>query len=58
MMCDKSGRGCRQTDEVMFCFNSAKQSCSSEYYDYNLIFHVFVSSCPLFGLTVRQCRAS
>ena len=34
------------------------QSCSSEYYDNNLIFHIFVASCPLFVLTVRQCRAS
>ena len=34
------------------------QSCSSEYYDNNLIFHMFVASCPLFVLTVRQCRAS
>ena len=30
------------------------QSCSSEYYDNNLIFHIFVASCPLFVLTVRQ----
>ena len=61
--CDKSGCGCRQTDEVIiYCFNSAKhalqQSCSSEYYDNNLIFQIFVASCPLFVLTVRQCRAS
>ena len=49
--CDKSGRGCRQTDEVLYWFNSAKQSCSSEYYDNNLIIHIFVSSCPLFVLT-------
>ena len=53
--CDKSGRWCRQTDEViLYCFNS----CSSEYYDNNLIFHIFVASCPLFDLIVRQCRAS
>ena len=34
------------------------QSCSSEYYDNNLIFNIFVSSCSLFMLTVRQRRSS
>ena len=34
------------------------QSCNSEYYDNNSIFHIFVASCPLFVLIVRQCRAS
>ena len=32
------------------------QFCRSEYFDNNLFFHIFVSSCPLFVLTVRQCR--
>ena len=50
--CDKSGRGCRQTDEViLYCFNSAK-ACSTP------IFCIFFSSGPLYVLTVRQCRAS
>ena len=61
--CDKSGRGCRQTDEVIFIVltlekHALDQSCSSEYYNNNLIFHIFVASCPLFVVTVRQCRAS
>ena len=34
------------------------QYCSSEYYDNNLIFHNFVSSCSLFMLSVRQRWAS
>ena len=34
------------------------QPCSSEYYDNNSIIQIFVASCPLFVLTVWQCRAS
>ena len=34
------------------------QSCSIEYYDNNLISHIFDASCPFFVLTVWQCRAS
>ena len=53
--CDKSGRECRHKDGViLYCFNSAK-ACSTPI---RLIFYIFVSPCPLFVLSVRQCRAS